>query len=91
MNATENNRDMDEISETEEWENSDELPSDAIYVPVEDLGKGLFNLLGDAVGGIVSFGQSTSVSLKEGMEKMKGKFSSTGQNEDPDEQDSGKM
>lgn len=54
------------------------IESEVFMVPVEELGSGVFNALGQMVGGIVSFGAATSVTLQQGVQNFKERISSAG-------------
>jgi hypothetical protein len=51
----------------------DDLTPAVVDVPVESLGAGIVNLLGDMVGGLVGLGRSTILSFQDGMEVVKRK------------------
>jgi hypothetical protein len=48
-----------------------ETPPETIHVPVENLGAGLVNALGDMVGGMIGLKKSTTISVKKGVQAVK--------------------
>jgi hypothetical protein len=66
---------VEELTLDEEPIAADGEPIEVIHVPVEELGQGLFNALGDLVGGMVGLKNSTAASLKGGVEIIKERVS----------------
>ncbi|HIJ85726.1 MAG: hypothetical protein HW380_1028 [Magnetococcales bacterium] len=47
---------------------------DSIVIPVEDMGTGIFNILGDMIGGIVNLHRFATTKTNEGLAILKEKF-----------------
>ncbi|MBF0447878.1 MAG: hypothetical protein HQL67_06725 [Magnetococcales bacterium] len=85
---TEDNPELEEtemLPEEECYEGTEEEDG-AIYVPIEELGTGLFNALGDMVGGAVALTNTTSHTLQKGAQTLKEKVAQL-RNKKPTEQE----
>jgi hypothetical protein len=73
---------LDGESAAEEVDAPEQVEEEAVHVPVEDLGIGIVNALGDMVGGMVGLQQSTRESLKRGVQIVKDKVSKSDDQEE---------
>jgi hypothetical protein len=61
---------------------SEEAYAEAIHVPVENLGQGIINALGDMVGGMVGLKGTAEESLKKSVDFVKEKISPSEKDEE---------
>lgn len=61
---------------------ANESLEESVIVPVEDLGTGLFNVLGDVVGGLVNLHRVADGKAREGLAILKEKMSKGGSAEE---------